>query len=463
MRFFFHSLEGDAISLARAVQREGHEAIVYIRSEKHKHMGDGLVEKADSIEYADSFGANVIIFDHVHHGDLADSLRSSIPVFGASSFADKIELDRIYGLEVAARCGLRLPETAIFTKDASTRQRMLELDDIVACGEDFSDARQFIEEHGGSWVFKPCGNKGTATTYISDDPLDMIYMLDRFENMLGDGGSFVLQRKLSGGHEISSEIWFAGDHILEGSFNVTVEDKKLLHSDLGPNCGCAGNIVFANHDLYWPIFKKYIFDKLEELLRSNSFFGPLDVNAIWLHDGPRFLEFTPRFGYDAIQTYIQLFLSPVSEALYNAATGKNQRIYVEQHAFTAGVRVSIPPYPHSDKGAPKGLLIKGLDPSDPTLHPSDAMLDEKGRLVTAGADGNIYTATAVDGTWQGAISKCYDKISRINLGDAQYRKDIGLRTDGVLSFLHQLSSDPSNLVDQGTLQSAGPSTVQNQE
>jgi phosphoribosylamine-glycine ligase len=441
MRFLFHSKEGDSFSLARRVSLEGHEAEVFIESPKHKRMGDGLINKVDDLDLALASIPDIVVFDREGNGEFAEEIRrDGIPVVGAGEFADYIELDRIAGIEFASTCGILLPDTFIGSHDASKRKRMIKAEGVVAVGEDFDDARQFIKDDGRAWVFKPCGNKGTATTYVSHGPEDMIYMLNRMEKLVGENCEFVLQLKVDG-HEISSEGWYAGDHWLSGTENFTIEDKKFLHGDLGPNCGCAGNVVFsADIKGCLGLIRKHVYDKIGAGLSGKGFYGPLDLNAIWTDRGPYFLEFTPRFGYDAIQTWLQILQSPLADALYDCGTGGNRKVYCDRHVPAVGVRLSIPPYPHGEDNAPGELLLEGLDENDPSIHLSDVKKTPDKHLVTAGADGNICTVTAVGVSLEEALASCYSKIHRISIPDVQYRLDVGQRAGSVLAFLEALAN-----------------------
>lgn len=434
MKFLIHSKEGDGISLARRLRKEKQEVSVYIDSPAYRRMGDGLVDKASNMEDAISAGVDCVVFDREGSGEMADQLRArGINVFGASAVADRLELDRLFGLEFAASCGLALPKMLVVSSNAGTRKRMLALKETLACGESFDDARQFLRDNEGEWVLKPCGNMLTSLTYLAKNSLDMLYMLERLCNMGESITDFVLQKRVYG-HELSCEGWFNGEDWIEGSLNCTVEDKKFLNRDLGPNTGCAGNVVFTRQDFFDRHFYPHVFSKLGEKLAAAHFTGPIDVNAIWNDAGPLFLEFTPRFGYDALQAFMQLVQSDMAELIAKCSAGERMRVYTETRAFAAAVRASIPPYPHSDADVPNGVLIDGVDPSDLTVFPSDARV-ENGRLVSAGADGNILTVTGIDGTWCGAVESCYMKLSKISAADLQYRTDVGQRMESALAFL----------------------------
>jgi phosphoribosylamine-glycine ligase len=142
----------------------------------------------------------------------------------------------------------------------------------------FDKAKQFIKDHKGSLVFKPCGELPPDTTYVSMSPdnEDMLYHLDKLEK-LSKGSEFILQEKVSG-IEVSTEcLYYRGKPILP--CNSTFEEKKMLNGNLGPSVGCAGSVV-----VIWegPCFiYDQIFKPLERMLASNDYTGPLDWNCIF--------------------------------------------------------------------------------------------------------------------------------------------------------------------------------------
>ena len=78
----------------------------------------------------------IIVFDMVGSGAIADRLKKQgYMVFGASSLADKLELDRAFGTKAMQTAGIPTPPTMVFTT--------------------FDEAIQYVETKGGRFVFKP--------------------------------------------------------------------------------------------------------------------------------------------------------------------------------------------------------------------------------------------------------------------------------------------------------------------
>ena len=73
-KFLFISDESLSGDLAWQIKKEGHEVKVFIKSEDDKDVYDGILEKVNSWEEWKDW-AEIIIFDDVGFGEIADELR----------------------------------------------------------------------------------------------------------------------------------------------------------------------------------------------------------------------------------------------------------------------------------------------------------------------------------------------------------------------------------------------------
>jgi len=141
------------------------------------------------------------------------------------------------------------------------------------------------------------------------------------------------------------------------------------------------------------------------------------------------LEFTPRFGYDAIQTAIMLMEDDLGKLLADTAMGQAKRMNVS-FDFATGVTLSLPPFPGSDldelaesQGTPVRLPRELMS----YFHLGDVMLDDESDLVTAGNDGVVGVMTGVGPTAAQATLQAYERVKKVRVPDLQYRMDIGER------------------------------------
>src|SRR3989338_3037849 len=96
-KFLFVSNESLSGDLAWHMKNEGHEVKVYIHAESDQDVYDGFLDKVDKWEPHKDW-ADVIIFDDVGFGEMADKLRHEGKlIVGGSKYADKLEEDREFG------------------------------------------------------------------------------------------------------------------------------------------------------------------------------------------------------------------------------------------------------------------------------------------------------------------------------------------------------------------------------
>src|SRR5579864_5277481 len=311
MKFLFRSSDALCLPQALRVKWEGHSVKLSIDRPEFNRMGDGLIDKSVNLE-KDVNWADVIIYD-VQDGPLyaeADKIRSQKPVLGATKLARMLEHDRKFGLDFARRSGLRVPE-------------MREFSGALA----FARAREFLRSKGPKedWVLKVNGKAPNGVgTYVSQDGRngalrvlehwETLYKLDKI------APDFLISAKVEG-VEISTEGWFNGREFY--CFNHTIERTKFFPIDLGEKVGCTGNVVWASSLGGERLVRSCLQPAAEQLV--GKFVGPFDVNCIIERETnePTFLEYSPRFGYDAIFALMELFSNTdFGEFLYKIAKGE---------------------------------------------------------------------------------------------------------------------------------------------
>ena len=235
-----------------------------------------------------------------------------------------------------------------------------------------------------------------------------------------------LTTKIDGAAEISTEAWFNGK-----SFslpNHTLERTKFFPGDLGEKTGCCGNVVWAA-TLESPLIQKLILPLTGVL--QGKFVGPIDVNVIIEKESnePVFLEFSPRFGYDAIFALMELFpMGSFGEFLYTVAVGLPYIGQINQ-TFAGDVRLHIPPYPAkgSHEGADEsvGVPIFGVKQSyNPHVHLTEVMLNEKDEPITSGPHGFVLSCTALGESPSLAEQAAYKQVEKIHIPNMRYRNDL---------------------------------------
>lgn len=424
MRILFISKDGDSLSLARRVDREGHKALFFIDNPEAQGVGEGLVEKVSSKtpistksgqvnkesvkKLLDGTQPNLVVFDMVKLGGVADFISSlGMPVFGGSKWSDLAELNRKYGCELMKAAGINTPSTTYF-KSGETEK-----------------AIDFIHRAKGRLVYKPSGNIDTSHTYVGQGKDDLISMLRLWKS---DHCDFELQEFIEG-VEVSAELWWNG--FTSTLHNWTMEEKGFMNGNVGSATGCMGNVVCRCKKGTRLISEGV--GKMERLLKKTNYKGALDLNCIVKEDKLYGLEFTARFGYDALQALLTLYRGSLSKLFFDIAEGKRpeEDFFLET---SIAVRLSIPPYP-SD-GKPEHLPIIGVSPlNEKHIWFGDVHLTQGKKLECSGFDGMLGCVTAKGKNVRECQRRAYRTIHSLTIPQLQYRTDIGERVNKDLARL----------------------------
>lgn len=322
LKFLFVSIEGLIGDLAWKVKKEGQEVKYFIQQKDQKDVNDGFVDKVDDWEKFKDW-ADVIIFDDIGFGSIADKLRKEGKlVVGGSVYTDKLEDDRDFGQEEMKAVGINVLPNWNFT--------------------DFDVAIKFIKENPGRYVLKPSGKAQNEKELLfvgqEEDGLDVLQILEHYKkNWAKKIKAFQLQ-KYAAGVEVAVGAFFNGKDFIY-PINVNFEHKKMFPGEIGPSTGELGT------SMYWAqantIFNETL-AKMKDKLVASGYVGYIDINCIANARGIYPLEFTSRFGYPHISIAMEGVLSNWNEFLYAIAKGENYELKIKK-GFQIGVVVAVPP------------------------------------------------------------------------------------------------------------------------
>jgi|SRR5271166_990562 len=405
MNFFMYSKCGEGAGLMKKLQDEGNDCSISILEKDYSNIYDGILKKSD---FPDEDA--IMIFDSSGMGTRADSLRAGgYKVFGASKFHDKLENDRKFGLNFMESNGILIPETCDFTN--------------------FSEGIKFVKENKKKrYVFKPSGkNLPCKLTYSSSDTEDLLLYMNYVEKNFGkDVEEFILQEFIEGAI-ISTEYW-VGKKGFVLPVNHTIEVKKLMNDDLGPSTGCAGNIVWKGDD---DSEITSLLNSIEDELVKEGYIGPIDINCIVNEEGIYGLEWTPRFGLDAMPTFLQLLNQDVGKLISDSFNDIEDMEILDY--FAGGVRITIPPYPiesperiekNLQKISPNvGIPIRGFEYCQDNCYFYEIMKDND-LIVHSSGTGVIACVSDLGMTPESCFDFPYDILEECKVPDKQYRTDL---------------------------------------
>ena len=408
-KFLFVSFESLSGDLAWQVQKEGNEVKIFIASESDKDVYDGFLEKVNKWEEFVDW-ADVVVFDDVGFGKIADSLRKTGKlVVGGSEYTDKLEEDRQFGQEEMKNAGMIVLPNWNFT--------------------DFDTAISFIKSNPGRYVFKPSGtissdDKGILFMGQEEDSKDIIEVLEQNKILWAKKINKFQLQKMAVGVEVAVGAFFNGDDFIY-PININFEHKRLFPGDIGPYTGEMGTLMFwsPSNDIFQTTLLK-----LKDKLKNSGYQGYIDINCIANAKGVYPLEITSRFGYPTISVQMEGVITPWGEFLYNLARKDNNELKVSR-GFQIGVVVAVPPFPFYDKKEVfiyKDLSILFKKNNREGVHLGD-IKNVNGTWSVAGNTGYVMVITGSGSTVDEARKIVYSRLKNINLQNMYYRTDIGLK------------------------------------
>lgn len=385
----------------------GHSSDLYVIDSRYRDILQGIAPKKLKSFNKDILSKyDLVVFDMNMLGDAADEFKLQTNVIGDSLIADMLEDDRAFGLGVMMDCGIDVPTWEHF--------------------HSIEEAKKYILAKPKRYVLKPFESEDTASTYVSSSSEDMLAYISKLH--LPKRGDFILQEVVSG-VEVSTEAFFDGKEFY--FINNTFEEKKFMDGNVGPNTGCAGNIVVSYGNMQTRLFRDTLW-RMKTWLQENLYIGMIDINCIVDESHTWGLEFTTRFGYDATATQT-IFFDDYAKFLYLIASKKASPVILRpRKGFSASVRISIPPYPFvSKKDIYKAdVPVHGISEEDiEHCYLYDVKLNDSDELVSCNHEGFIaapfYFAENFADAWDGVYRIVKDKIKIPNM---QYRTDLKAST-----------------------------------
>ena len=347
-------------------------------------------------------------------------------VFGASAFFDKLEKDRDYGMRIAEKIGMTLPEYYTF---GSITESLKWLQDRP------SDEK---------WYFKTDRELGAAFT-AGGDKAHLSARLKYVRASKGDRIKHLLQKAIDGADLSTAFYWNGRTFLLPAE--GTLERKEFGESDTGPKTGCAMNLMWFYSDVPKVVHEQG-WAKLIEIFRAEQAPpGIVDINAILGDDGKvYFLEWTPRLGIDAEPTAQRLLQIEYGEFISRLCDATLPVAPFSTDNCAYSIRLSVPPYPYEpnkvdEKNSPIGLPCIEIQPGKSLWG-----RNVRDRLVAYGlqnVDGEIQCADPFG--LLGIASAIGTNLDTMNDACVKYAKDLripdlGYRTDGAKMIRKDLAA-----------------------
>lgn len=311
---------------------------------------------------------------------------------------------------------------------AFAKEVMRAADIPTAAYETFTDeasALAYVERVGAPLVVKADGlaaGKGVTVAFSLDDArtaIHDIFATDKY----GNQSRVVIEEFLSG-EEFSLMAFVSGTSVIP---MITSQDHKRAHDgDEGPNTGGMGAYSPMPH-LETSLVDEAVETVLRPLAqhmvaRGTPFEGFLYAGLILTEAGPKVIEFNARFGDPETEVILPNLVSPLLDII-EAVTSDTSFTIEWKDAYTMGVVVAAEGYPGR---ATTGQVLNGFDTLDESIlvfHAGTTRQDD--HIVANG--GRLFVITATRPTLVEAKDAVYAALTKLDLPQTFYRRDIGLK------------------------------------
>ena len=383
----------------------------------------GIAQIADCASFDVNDGGVVVTFAEENAIDLvivgpeaplaagvADALRNaSIPVFGPSAAAAKLEASKSFTKEICDAAKAPTAGYAHFT--------------------DLAAAKAYVTEQGMPLVIKADGlaaGKGVIIPETLDEALAALD--DMFGGAFGEAGAEVVIEEFMTGEEASYFILVDGETVLP--IGTAQDHKRVGEGDTGPNTGGMGAYSPApvlTDEIAQKALDEIIKPTMAEMARRGTPYQGVLYAGLMIENGqPRLVEYNVRFGDPECQVLMLRLGAQALDLIHACAEGRlaeAQVNWADDHAMT--VVLAANGYPGSYE---KGTAINGLDAitEDSFNVMFHAGTSEKdGQVVATG--GRVLNATARGATLQEARDRAYALVDAVDWPEGFCRRDIGWR------------------------------------
>ena len=344
---------------------------------------------------------------------VADALeRASIPVFGPTRAAARLESSKAFAKEQLRRAGVATAASAVFddVEEAIAYARASERPPVVKA----------------DWLAAGKGVVVADTTEAAEVAI---------RELLGDapaGARVLLEERLEG-REVSVFALVSGAAVVP--LAAACDYKRLLDDDAGPNTGGMG--AYAPVPWFGPTEVEAavaaIFEPIAWSMNRDGapYRGVLYAGLMLTEAGPMVLEFNARFGDPEAQVLLPLLDGDLATALLGVATGDRgamERSLAIRPGATVGVVVGAEGYPAAPVAGRRldGAEPSGVDDAGPLLcfHAGTRRTGDGGYESSG---GRVVTFVGLGPDLGTARVRAYDGVAGIGLEGSQHRTDIGLR------------------------------------
>lgn len=329
-----------------------------------------------------------------------------ISTFGAPSYALKLESDRRFSREFAARYKVPMPEYNIF--------------------DDEKSLTKFLKANKGVvFTIKP---NSLSPSRIIINSSDSKTLIEHAKTMFKQG-PVLLEQHISG-LPITFAVFTDNNGYM--ALPTSSEYTKREHADESTVTGGMGAVcpVPIKEDIKKAVIKKIIEPTIKGMKKEKLYYkGIMTFSIVLNNNNPFLVDYHVRFNDPATQAFIPLIkndIVPLMRAMQNNTLSETKLELSDK--YTVAVVVASEGYPEQPK---TGLKLKNIKGSMFNNAIQDKPMFFMG-AVNRGNDGNLYTSggrcitvVGVGDSIMEANAKAYKEIGNIDFKGAWFREDIG--------------------------------------
>jgi phosphoribosylamine--glycine ligase len=343
---------------------------------------------------------------------VADALESvSIPVFGPTRAAARLESSKAFAKEQMRRAGVPTAASATFgdADEAVAHARRLARPPVVKA----------------DWL---AAGKGVV---VADDGDEAERAIRSLLDGAPGGAVLVLEERLAG-REVSAFALVSGEAVVP--LAAACDYKRLGDGDIGPNTGGMGAYTpvpwFATRELEAAVAT--VFEPIAwRMARDGTpYRGVLYAGLMLTDHGLMVLEFNARFGDPEAQVLLPMLDGELATALAGVASGDRGQMegsLAARPGAAVGVVLAADGYPDAPVG---GRPLRGADPASRDDDGPLLCFHAGTRAVSGGfeaAGGRVATFVGLGSDLATARTIAYDGARAAELEGGQLRGDIALR------------------------------------
>lgn len=401
---------------------EGHDVRILAKNDKEgKAKLDGMVKHVNSLDEGKYWVKKdgYIISDD--QADITFLRRLGYACYGGNAFTQKTEDNRVFGMEVAKKAGIAIPNY----------HQIKTIQEGIA----------FVKKNPDQYVLKQGGDAPKTFNYVgkNEDGSDVIEQLEWMAKQSNvKSVSFTLQEFVEGIELGVGAFWMYDDWKRDDNgkvlLEINFEHKKSMDGDIGLTCGESGTVLkFTVENT--KLFEETL-EKLTPVLKKEASDVCIDIDAncgICEENGEvtaYLYEWTPRAGFPAATLQEHLLTTKSGDFYADLIDGRQGNL---EYKKTWGVVtvMGCGRYPNEleTPGSFKDQPVEfpfGIDKWNEHVMPNYIRHDAKKKLFYVASEFEAVCDVCYDDEdILKANKKCVEMMEKVVVRAAHFRHDIG--------------------------------------